>query len=108
MKNLVVSKEKPNGEFFLEGRELDNAVRRKWSVTSSVAGFVKERKSSVATPVRQRAPSPGSNVNESKAKESSTKMSFGKWLKSAKYDMPQERKREPDGAETSGWYPDSD
>ena len=103
MKNLVVSKEKPNGEFFLEGWELDNAVRRKWSVTSSVAGFVKDRKSSIAVPVRQRAPSPGSSLNESQAKEPSTKkLSFGKWLRSGKYDMPQEAE-ERDGRRRDKW-----
>ena len=77
-------------------------------MTSSVAGFVKERKSSIAIPVKRRASSPAGSVSEPKAKEVSTKMSFGKWLRSGKYDMPQERKREMDGAETSGWYPDSD
>ena len=112
LRKLVMSKERANGELFLEGWEMDNGRGRTWSAASSVAnraaGFMNERKSSAVGLMKKRTPSVTGSVSESKAKGESTKMSLGKWLRSAKYDKPRERPAPKGNVETSGWYPDSD
>ena len=112
LRNLVMSKERPNGELFLEGWQMDNERGRTWSVANGVAsratGFMNERKSSAVDLMKRRTSGVANSTSESKGKGESTKRSFGERLRRAKHDKPRKRPTETGNVETSGWYLDSD